>query len=756
LFAGVFIILFAVAEVVYRVGREGQPLLRLGWPPVPFTVAMPLGNSNPTAAYSILVIPVALAGSMTMPQRDLRWGLRGLAVGLIVVVLLTQSRGAYMGLAVMAGLTTLLWLLRPATRARFPAALRPLLAPRLLVSAAIVVVMGAVVLILAFMVYADGHGSIVRLDLWVAGAEMVSEHPFTGVGPRQYAGERLWHVHWFRTHRHLAIQHAHRFRTHRHLAIQHAHSLPFHWLAEGGGLVLVMTLWLLDQLRRTWWRGWRAGNAPRRRRLEGALLALLAFATHSLVDTFLQAAFATHSLVDTFLQAQLMTPLLIIGAYIVASDTAFHGVNIPHKTPRRRRALVGAVLVGVVAAQIAFIPLHRGLLAHQRALAALEDDDLSTALSAARDAQEADPWNDLYRLQEAIILGELANDDPEIYLQDAIRAFEDGLSSDPKWDLGWHNLAALYAQAGRIDEAVAAEREAAELYSLAAEYHFKLGEYYLLAGDTSAAQHAFVEALKRRAGLASLRFWSDPAHPERLPVLEAAIDEIADDKPLVALDLAVYAGDYETALAIIALEESAVVQGEELRDEDLRIRLDALWPESRSDDPCWRCYVLAITVPKAVRDDLVRAEWLLTHHDNPLREDLRAEAEKAARRATRLSPNGGSWGWYVLARLEATNDGDPDTINRWLDAAVHYPKERWPSYSRTVYTLRAELHTLPQARVPVLGALAYEPWLRLAERHEAAGAWDDARAIYERILASDPHAGDIRARLDALPPPAAP
>jgi hypothetical protein len=38
--------------------------------------------------------------------------------------------------------------------------------------------------------------------------------------------------------------------------------------------------------------------------------------------------------------------------------------------------------------------------------------------------------------------------------------------------------------------------------------------------------------------------------------------------------------------------------------------------------------------------------------------------------------------------------------------------------------------------------------LRLAARHEAAGDWQEARQIYERILEQDPYAWDIQTRLE--------
>ncbi len=316
----------------------------------------------------------------------------------------------------------------------------------------------------------------------------------------------------------------------------HAHSLWFQWLAEGGLVVLVPTLWLLDQLRRTWWRAWQTGDRIRRRRLEGAAIAL--------------AAYATHSLVDTFLQAQIITPVVIIGAYIVAGDRPrpeLHPVG-----QRRRRRLVWVAIGLLVAVQIAFIPLHRGLWLHRQALARRADGDLTGALQAERAAQSTDPWNDLYRLQEAVILGELAVTTPQPYLDQAIAAFEDALRGSATWDVGWHNLAALYAQAGRFQDAIAAEQRAIGWNQLNGGYFLKLGEYYAAAGQLTEARAAYLDALKTSPWLASSVFWTDPAHPERHAILSQAVSYSLPVDPAVALDIAVYSGQHQAALFVRA------------------------------------------------------------------------------------------------------------------------------------------------------------------------------------------------------------
>ncbi len=87
-------------------------------------------------------------------------------------------------------------------------------------------------------------------------------------------------------------------------------------------------------------------------------------------------------------------------------------------------------------------------------------------------------------------------------------------------------------------------------------------------------------------------------------------------------------------------------------------------------------------------------------------------------------------------------------VNEYLGRALRYPHDFRFSYDTTVFTLHAELDVLPQAQTPPMSRQGYESWLRLAARHEAAGDWQAAREIYERILEQDPYAWDVQARLE--------
>lgn len=717
---GALFVGFAVAEMVmWYFGLGILSSFAQGWsslygltiPPRIHEVSLPLNNTNLAGAYCLLVIPLAFAGAQTEPRRDLRWALRAIGIGLIGVVLATRSRGAVMGLAVSIGLMVLARVLRLKVWRRSPIAVRLLLSPSLWIITAAFAAVVSSAFIFFMVVRSRDISSLIRLDLWVGAIQIFLDNPFTGAGPRMFGGERLWYPHWKMSHSYMVFT--------------HAHNLPLHWLTEGGAVVLVPTLWLLDQLRRTWWRAWQRGDAVRRRRLEGVAIAL--------------AAYAMHNQVDAFLHTKMMVPLVIIGAYIIAGDEPR-----PIFRPVQRRAMrsVGAILALLIAVQVAFIPLHRGLWAHRQALALRADGDLTGALAAVRAAQSADPWNDLYRLQEAVLLGELAAIAPQTYLADAIATFEDAVQRSATWDVGWHNLAALYAQAGRIEDAVVAERKAISWNQLDGGYFLKLGEYYAMVGLLDEARSAFLEALEIWPWMASWGFWSDPERPEWHSFLGEAISYFLPVEPQIALDVAVY-GNLTRAALFIARAQQAAGNTEG----GMGPRLAALWPSDLHASPCWSCYDPVLRTPNLV-SHIARAEWLLSQQDVSV-EDL-AAAEKATRTAIFLSENANGWGWYALARIAERRGAPFHTVNNYLSFTLRYPGDFRFSYDTTVFTLHADLAVIPQARTPAMSRSNYEPWLYLAARHEAAGDWRAARDIYERVLADNPCAWDIREHLTYL------
>ena len=150
-------------------------------------------NPNLLAAFLVLMLPVAAAGSAALADRPSRLVGAGLVAVGYAAVLLTASRGGVF--AALAGLAAFLVLLRPTRR-------------RLLMSGAVGVLGGGL------LVAVSGGSVGVRGDIWAAAVRVVGHHPL-GVGPGR-AGPAL----------DAAIPGPEAFR--------HAHDLWLNWAVEAG------------------------------------------------------------------------------------------------------------------------------------------------------------------------------------------------------------------------------------------------------------------------------------------------------------------------------------------------------------------------------------------------------------------------------------------------------------------------------------------------------------------------------------------
>ncbi|MCZ7554709.1 MAG: O-antigen ligase family protein [Anaerolineales bacterium] len=699
---GVIILLGAAEMIVWYFGIPRLlPQFAQGWPeiggytlpPSLNELSLPLAHNNPTGAYAVVLIPLSLAWGNTTPQSDLRWGLRALTGGLIGVVLLTQSRGAYLALVALAGFMTVIWLLRADVRARFPRRLQMLLRPRTLLAAA--AVGGGIAVLVLYQIIINpsrpNPNDVTRMDLWYSAVRMFQDQPWLGVGPYLFKGIRLYYGNWPGSYSYISLN--------------HAHNLFFNVIAEGGIVLLTLSTALLVRFGRVWRSAWASAPPSTRRRLEAGLAALLAFSVHNMVDAFLQT--------------QLMIPMLIILAYTAAHDPQSKDqVRAAHSYVRRARLEYVGTAVVLVACQIAFLPIHQGALKQFRFMALNGQEHYAEALETVRQAREADPWLDLYQLEEATVLGRLAYDDPETYLAEAISAFETSVTLMPAWDLGWHNLAALYAQAGRYQQAVEAEQEASARDPLIRDYRFKLGEYLVLAGDLDAGRDSLLKALADRPWLIASSFWGNHEQLANFP--QEALEHFKGTA--TEIDLLLYSGDFEQLAELAASAEEGTLSLA------IRRKLAILWPAG-ADTPCIYCYHAHIN------SDLLEAERLL-HAGAPDAATAEA-AEKMARRALFLRGAQDYWGWYILARLEeARGAGHSDS---YLVRAVRIPADYRHAFA-AFYRMEGTLDVLPQARVPVMSPIAYEPWLRLAAREEERGNWDNAASIRKVILRADPYA----------------
>jgi tetratricopeptide (TPR) repeat protein len=386
------------------------------------------------------------------------------------------------------------------------------------------------------------------------------------------------------------------------------------------------------------------------------------------------------------------------------------------------RYAVGVLMIGY------FIWLGRVELAQFRLFQntlAVANDDFDKALDRVESAKDLDPTLRLYDLQRAYLLGRLAEDEPEHYLDEAIAAYEGVLADDPAFHIGQSNLAALYAQGGDFEKALSAAERAKALRPDLWLYSLKLAEVQESLGMEEAAQ-SYADALLQSplyptsprdysVILADSAFWENPSTAKEAG-LQLAFERYSLANQLI---FAVRLGWQEQADTLAAQLEANPAAPQEFAAlgfyaasvGDYQQAVD--WFKQAGDEP-W-IYV-----------KLAKAHLALGDH---------GAAEKAARTALFLNPREGAEANFILARLT----DDDNQINDLLIAAGS-PRYVVQSYSDTVFGQLTPLDYLPQVRIPGAGEAAFEPWFWLAERYAQDDDEDtDPIQVYEAIWKNDPY-----------------
>jgi len=709
--AGVAVVLTGFELFAWYFGISINHDYQLGWysiaglslPSVLPDVYLPFGHNNLTGMFAVVLLPLIFAWAMTVTSRDLKVGLYLLAAGVFVMLVLTQSRGAYMAFTGMLGFSILITVMHPEIRRSAPAPLRSLMHPFVVIAVALLGVGVAVVILYALIILPDrpNPNDLCRLDLWLSAIRMFKESPLLGVGPGMYNALRFDYINWLHSPTYIVLV--------------HPHNLLLAIVAEGGILALTAVLWAVVRFLRVWWSAWQVAKPFERRRLEAVLVSLVAFSIHNMVDVF----YRTSQLV----------PIMVIAAFVIAkADPA--GMPVPLPGMRLRRAVLVALGAALVIVQLLFIPVHRGAFAYLQAMKALQQNDPDTALVEARRAMRLDPWLELYRLEEANILALLAETSAD-YLDAAIEAHEQALVRTPSWDLGWHNLAALYAQADMLDRAIWAEEHAVVWNNPYFNYRFKLAHYLLIQGETERAVEEFKVALREKPDLASSKYWKDPAYPARQQVLRQVIAET--DDLVTRFDLAVYAGEITQAA------QMALALPEETLSVEMQQRIDALWPSGMDGPVCERCFYWR-------RDkDLLALESRLLRLDS-FTDAERHALEQEIRRVIAKGDPDATWAWYQLARLKTDDDEAAGFLMQGVQLPLDYRQFNYPQ----TYGVHGQLVELTQARVPILSPVHYEPWVELGARFAAQGDWRGAQLVYEETLKLDPYDFELQSRVEAL------
>lgn len=612
-------------------------------------LSLAMNVSTLLAGYVAPLVTITAGWALTARDRGFRIVLWVLAALLLLVLVLTFSRGGLLSLLAAAGtLVTLRLAQSPRVTQR--------IAPRVIIGAAITVgVMIAAGFVLLSLRADRADGDLGRVDMWRSATEITRDYPVFGVGSGMFGRA-------FRSYRSPDLVQD---------KLASAHNFILNTLAETGIAGFGVSVWLGVVFIRTWWRNKQSATGGRRLRLEAAFGALLGIGVHSLVDVFT------------------VTPIVLLIALLAAyciTGAPYRPAN-PPPTPRWSGIVA---LLAVVAYGVWFIPIDRAHSLYRQSLSGGIN-----ALNAVREAQALDPALNLYRLHEAFLLGQ--QDSPQ-----AILAYEAALELEPTWDIGWMNLAVLHLRNGDTEAAITALNRAQQI-SLRSPASLHWG---LLAEGSSAAPDADIQAAyesvlswSRSTGFAPL--WSETEL--RQQALRSALVTATLDMQYRTLSLY----DPRQAAALVSENPQTDVEWWVLGEHALTVEGDSekafdAFSQAIRLRPTWGdAYVSRAEVqtdPVAAQHDLEMADLLGTSYEYPNLVRIRFTddpAEVQRLRANALFPRSVPQEFAaVMYGREAVFDLLPEVrlpgpgraaLSAWYDLASAYLEQGQTDAAANVY-----------------------------------------------------------------------
>lgn len=401
--AAVVVLLSLLELASWYLGLGIIPGTSIGWgdvigdgawlPLEPIRLSLAMNVSTLLAGYVAPLVSLTAGWALTTHRRDFRVVLWGLSGALLIVLVLTFSRGGLLSVLSAVGIIIAFRLSRISQFAS--RSWGKLLIGSVVVIGILVVSLYSILSITQSRI--SNMGDAGRLDMWQSAVEMAQDDLFTGVGPGLYGRA-------FRSYRDPTIVQD---------KLAAAHNAYLNTLAETGIPGILVSIWLGAAFLQAWYRNWQTASSTSKQRLETVLAALVGLGIHSLVDVFT------------------ITPIVLLIIVLVAYCIAATPQIIPPNNIRRR-FVPTAALIAVIAYGIWLIQLDRAQSAYQSSFG-----DPEIAYNNANQAVGIDPSLNLYTLHNAYLQG---RDRETIF---GIEAYKQALALESTWDLGWMNLAAL-------------------------------------------------------------------------------------------------------------------------------------------------------------------------------------------------------------------------------------------------------------------------------------------------------------------------
>jgi O-antigen ligase/tetratricopeptide (TPR) repeat protein len=426
-----------------------------------------IGNPNALGGLLVVLIPLVAVRLFTVTRRLARLLLAIYLLGALVLLVLSGSRGAWVGTSAGLAAWGLLFL-----------AQRQLLSIQRLrawwwtqssrqkgVTTALIgliVISGiAVGIVLVRSFSAQGRQLFLRGAIYEAAARMFTEKPLFGHGLFTF-GRGLARI------QSMPPETAH----------SHAHNVPLQIAAELGLVgIMVLTLTLIV-LTRAMWRNCKAANGHNRTMTAGFIAAAVAFGVHHLTD------------IPAMMPAMALSGLLVLVLAVVPLSLE----PVQRKIQQRLFSL-GAVLLwgGLFATGYWSTNIYTEYLSEMRY--ASENHDFVTAAQRLQSVIDADPSLALYHLEQGELFGLAASTGDLDAASQGIAAYDRFIALEPFYAVAWANKGALQWQLGEQESAINTMGRAVDLAPRSWELIVNLGTYLDLSGNDTQAQSVYEQAL---------------------------------------------------------------------------------------------------------------------------------------------------------------------------------------------------------------------------------------------------------------------
>ncbi|MBI1279346.1 MAG: hypothetical protein GC179_14555 [Anaerolineaceae bacterium] len=494
LIAGFVIVLFGFVQLqgwLRQVLASGQFLA----PPRPVSV---FGNPNFLSDFLIVLTPLTLSRMVGARGRVPRILLAIYSIIQFVLLFLTDSRGAWIGIA--AGLVVWGGMVAArngrVTRSTITGWWQKqsgVIKGGLVAVVLVGIVAAAGVSVIFIRSFSNpGRSAGLRTEIYTAAIELFKEKPLTGQGLFTFGRGlvRLPGINPDKPH-------------------SHAHDAPLHIAAELGVLGLVALVVTIFVGYRTIQANWQWSTAREKVLLAGAVGAVVAFGVHQLTDIpAMMPAIALTGLIALVLALAPKQPELVNETWAKTG----HPIE----------------MAGIWAVLLAAGFWSNGIYTNYFSVLSdvAKTRDYQHGAEAMNSVIAADPQLSLYDMQQGFLYGMAASKGDLEAAKSGIASYERFIQLDPGYAVAWANLAALKWQVGEQDAAMTDLQQAIQLDSVEWNYQLLLAQFAQGMGKPDVVNAAYLEAL---------RLYPDASlYTELSPIAEANPSAVDSTKLTVA------------------------------------------------------------------------------------------------------------------------------------------------------------------------------------------------------------------------------